>query len=199
MGLNIFGKIIRKISNYKDRQVVALEKRKIKKVEKGSVFSKGLIIIGGDSIRIGDNFYAGPNCRFEGWEKYNGVSFTPQIRIGNNVKINSKCHIGAINKVVIEDDVLIGSGVFITDHAHGTSKLEDLKLPPNNRDLYSKGKVKIEEKSWICENVIILPGVTVGRNSIVGAGAVVTKDVPPYTVVGGNPAKILKKVKNNLE
>ena len=192
MNIQIYGKIIRKIRKINSKILTNLEVQKIERIGVKCIFEKDLTIIGGENINIGDNFFAGPNCRIEAWKEYNGIHFNPIIKIGNNVKINSKCHIGAINEISIDDDVLIGSGVFITDHAHGTSHLKDLKLPPNNRNLYSKGKVKIGSKCWICENAVILPGVTIGESSIVGAGAIVTKDVPPYSVVGGNPARVLK-------
>ena len=65
------------------------------------------------------------------------------------------------------------------------------------RQLYSKGPVVIEDNCWICENVIILPGVHVGYSAILAAGAVITKDVPAYAVAAGNPARIVKVLKEN--
>lgn len=148
--------------------------------------------IGGEYITIGDRFYGGSNCRIEAWERYKGQRFTPQIRIGNDVKINSACHIGAINRIEIGNDVLFGSHVFITDHSHGNSSEQEMEVPPDKRDLFSKGEVVIEDKCWVCENVIILPGVHIGYSSIIAAGAVVTKDVPAGTIVAGNPARVVK-------
>ena len=117
--------------------------------------------------------------------------------IGDKVKINSKCHIGAINKIKIGNNVLFGSNVFITDHSHGNVSVEEVDIPPNERELYSKGPVVIEDNCWICENVIILPGVHVGYSAILAAGAVITKDVPAYAVAAGNPARIVKVLKEN--
>ena len=68
-------------------------------------------------------------------------------------------------------------------------------LPPVSRPLVSKGKVVIGENVWIGDKATILPGVSIGDGSVIGANAVVTKDVPPYSVVVGNPARIINKVK----
>lgn len=124
-----------------------------------------------------------------------GVKFHPQIIIGNNVSIESDCHIGAIDSVIIEDNVLIASFVFISDHLHGESKIEDLQICPSKRSLYSKGGIRICRNVWLGEKSIILSGVTIGEGSIIGAGAVVTHDIPPYCIAGGNPARVIKDLK----
>jgi len=89
---------------------------------------------------------------------------------------------------------LIASKVYIADHSHGDTSLANLSLPPVYRPLFSKGKVIIEDDVWIGEGAAILPGVVIGRGAIIGTNAVVTKDVDPYTVVGGVPARIIKKL-----
>lgn len=68
------------------------------------------------------------------------------------------------------------------------------KIAPNKRPLVSKGTVVIEDNVWIGEMVCIMPGIRIGKSSIIGANAVVTKDVPSYCVVGGNPAKVIKNL-----
>ena len=88
-------------------------------------------------------------------------------------------------KVEIEDNVLIAPEVKIATVNHD---------PYDRHNLMHFGKVTIKENAWIGMGAIICPGVTIGRNAIVGAGAVVTKDVPDNAVVGGNPARIIKKL-----
>lgn len=83
----------------------------------------------------------------------------------------------------------------ITDNSHGGFDREQLKLRPNIRPLVSKGEVIIDDNVWIGEKASILPGVHIGEGAIIGAGAVVTKDVPPFSVVVGNPARIVKQMK----
>lgn len=143
-------------------------------------------------MSVGKNVVFSRGTRIEAVAMYMGKRYKPTIEIGNRVQFNPNCHIGAINKVVIADDVLIGSNVLITDHSHGEVTREELSIPPRKRRLYSKGAVMIHKGVWIGENVSILPGVTIGKNAIIGANAVVTKDVPENAVMGGNPAKVIK-------
>jgi acetyltransferase-like isoleucine patch superfamily enzyme len=156
-------------------------------------FSKPIYIIGGKYISLGDNFSCESRCRIEAWDKHNGVVFSPSISIGNNVSFSYNCHIGAINKIIIQDNVLIGSNVFITDHSHGNASKEELNISPNRRLLFSKGPVIIEENVWIGENVTILPGLIIGKNSIIGANTLVTKSIPSNSIAVGNPARIVKQ------
>lgn len=82
----------------------------------------------------------------------------------------------------------------ITDNSHGETDYDSLKMPPIKRPITSKGPVIIGNNVWIGDKATILPGVTIGDGSVIAANAVVTKDVPPYSVVGGNPAIVLKLV-----
>ena len=145
-------------------------------------------------ISIGSNFSSLYNLRIEAWDLYEGQNFSPEIIIGDNVIINTDCHIGCINRVVIGNNVLFASKIYISDHSHGETSTQALLIPPVKRKLCSKGPVIIGDNVWIGESVAILPGVTIGANAIVGANAVVTKNVPANAVVGGNPAKIIKQL-----
>ena len=147
------------------------------------------------NIWIGDNFTSGERLKLRTFNEWRGRKFTPQILIGNNVNIQSDCHISAINLVVIEDNVLIASFVYISDHAHGDCKYGELSIPPIERDLYSKGGVRIGKNTWIGEKTTILPGVTIGDGCIIGANSVVTKDIPSYSVACGIPARVIKKIR----
>lgn len=163
-----------------------------KKVESKICLHYPLYLRGGKYITIGNNFYSDLRLRLEAWDEHLGYEFSPNIIIGNNVSINSDCHIGAINEIIIEDNVLIASKVFITDHYHGVIDSEVVDIPPSMRKLFSKGAVKIEKNVWIGEGVVILPNVTIGANSIIGANSVVTKNIPKNSIVGGNPAKVIR-------
>ena len=147
-----------------------------------------------DCISIGNNFIAHKGIKIRAFKEFSGISYNPEIIIGDNVSIETDCHIGCINKVVIGNNVLIASNVYINDHSHGISDYSDHKTPPLSRKLYSKGSIVIGNNVWIGERAVILSGVKIGQNSIIGANAVVTKDVQPYSIVAGVPARLIKTI-----
>jgi acetyltransferase-like isoleucine patch superfamily enzyme len=111
--------------------------------------------------------------------------------IGNNVGIAQNCFIQVRGKVVIGDNVIFGPNVSIFSENHCFS---DPEMPVSMQGVSRKG-VTVEEGAWIGTRAVILDGVNIGKNSIVAAGSIVTKDVPPYTIVGGIPARIIKNRK----
>ena len=149
-------------------------------------------ILGGRFIHIGSGFEAFPGLRIEAFDRHLDKRFTPRITIGDRVSINYDCHIGCVNEITIGNDVLLASRVYISDHSHGAPDYHDVDVPPSVRKVFSKGPVVIEDGVWIGEGACVLPGVRIGRHAIVGANAVVTRDVPPYAIVGGVPARVLK-------
>ena len=114
------------------------------------------------------------------------TDFCKNNHLGQNIFINSGCKLQDQGRIYIDDDVLIGHNVVIATLNHGMN-------PENRGDLHPK-PVHIGKAVWIGSNSTILPGVTIGDGAIVAAGAVVSKDVPENTVVGGVPAKIIKKI-----
>lgn len=152
-----------------------------------------LVHMGLNNVSIGNNFRAGERLKLRTFDCWEGTTYTPEIAIGNNVNIETDCHISAINKVSIGDNVLIASFVYISDHSHGT--VNDVDGAPIERPLYSKGPIIIEDNVWLGEKVTVLPGVHICRGAIIGANSVVTKDIPPYAVTVGSPAKVIKMLK----
>lgn len=119
-----------------------------------------------------------------------GVKNPSKIIIGNNVHIGSYNRFASMNEVYIEDDVLFAAFVHITDHSH---EYRDITLPVSKQGVFTKGPVHIGKGSWLGFRCNILSGVTIGEHCIVAAGAVVTKSVPPYSVVAGCPARVIKR------
>ena len=154
------------------------------------------LLLGLNCVSIGDNFKMGFNGIIAAWEKHNNHIFHPTISIGNNVSFGSNCHIASICSVTIGSGVLCGSYILISDHSHGAFNDFNLRLPPNERELISKGPIIIEENVWIGDKVTILPNVIVGKNSIIGANSVVTKSMPCDSVICGNPARVVKSLNN---
>lgn len=155
-------------------------------------------IRGRHKILWGNDFTTGVGVRIEAYSKKKEII----IRIGNNVQLNDYVHIAGIKDVSIGDNVLVASRVFISDHNHGNYSPPDTQSNPNeipkNRPLFSK-PIFIDSNVWIGEGAFILPGVTVGFGAVIAAGAVVTRDVPPQTIVAGNPAKVIKKYNKSIK
>lgn len=165
-----------------------------KKVGEDFNVQSPLYLTGGANISIGNNVNFDQRLRLDAIENFFDDKFTPIIIMGDNVSIQKDCHIGATNKIIIGNNVLLASKVYISDHSHGEITADGIKLPPAKRRLYSKGPVIIEDNVWLGEGVVVLPGVTIGENSIVGANAVVTKSIPKNCVAGGNPARIIREI-----
>jgi len=145
----------------------------------------GSVIVGSDSI-VKSHIY---------FEKPDAV-----VKIGHRSFIGRGV-ISVADQVLIGDDVMISWGVTIADHNSHSLKFsersEDIlswKLKRKNWQSVKVSRLKICDKSWIGFNSILLKGITVGEGAIVGAGSVVTKDVPPWTIVAGNPAKIVREI-----
>lgn len=165
---------------------------KFSRVGRGALIRHPRKIMGGRYITLGTGFDAFPGLRIEAFDRHLDKHFSPRITIGDRVSINYDCHIGCVNEITIGDDVLLASRVYISDHSHGAPDYHDIDVPPSARKVFSKGPVVIEDGAWIGEGACILPGVRIGRHAIVGTNAVVTHDVPPYTIVGGVPARVIK-------
>ena len=115
------------------------------------------------------------------------------IFIGNNFTGNFNLTILDIKEVYIGNNVMIGPNTLITTVGHPLT-------PKGRRDHLAQGtEIKIGDDVWIGGNVTILPGVTIGNNVVVGAGAVVTKDIPDNTLAVGVPARVVRKLENDLE
>lgn len=114
------------------------------------------------------------------------TEYGKNITVGENVFINAGCKFQDHGGITLEDGVLVGHNVVIATLNHGQN--------PSDRQSLIPSPVRIREGAWIGAGVVICPGVTIGRHSIVAAGAVVVRDVPDNVIVGGVPAKVLKPI-----
>ena len=121
-----------------------------------------------------------------------GASFTPGLSVGDNSGVGVNCEV--YGEVIIGNDVMMGPEVVIYTTQH---KFDSIEIPMWKQGSTEPKPVVINDDVWIGRRVIIMPGVTVGKGAILVAGAVVTKDVPEYSIVGGIPAKVIKSRKPN--
>ena len=140
----------------------------------------------GGPIRIGSHVTllgcSDKKTRLTVWSEHKDI---PGITIGDHVLISPGVRISAAHSITIADSCMLASHVYITDSDwHG---IYDRSLPPSQTF-----RVVLEENVWIGDSAIVCKGVTIGQNSIVGAGSVVTSDIPANVIAAGNPAKILR-------
>ena len=165
--------------------------KKFKHLGKGINVGLGVSVINPQHIHIDDGFYADRWTRMHTWPEYRGkqTGYMPDLHIGKNVSFMTNCYVSCMNKIYIGNGCLFGDNVYITDNFHGDGSEKQKSIPPIDRELFSKGSVTIGNNVWVGRNVCILPGVTVGDSAIIGANAVVTRDVESCAVVAGVPAK----------
>lgn len=183
-----------KLQNIISRQLDAIYSLRVRtlfaKVGQNLQANRSIHVWNGGGIYIGDNVHIFNNCQLATHPNSNFEN--PQIIIGHGCTLGEQTHITCANKITIGDNLLTGRRCTITDNSHGSSTLDDLLINPHARSILSKGDVYIGKNVWLGDNVVVLPGVNIGDGVIVGANAVVTKDIPSYSVAVGNPIKIVK-------
>lgn len=172
------------------------------------------IVFKNNETIISNKIYAGKNCSFEGTlniqlgrniifgdgtrlaaipsfsSSYAKQQFNPILRIGNNVQVTASLQVYAMKEIVIDDNVLFAANVFISDGFHGYDRID---IPYKDQAIFNLEPVVIGEGCWIGQNVVIMPGVTIGKFTIIGANSVVNKEIAEYSIAVGNPARVIKK------
>jgi galactoside O-acetyltransferase len=148
------------------------------------VFGPRLLVLGGDRIRLGSHFSCWRLCTL-------AACTDGRIDIGDHVSLNANVYINACSggTIRIGHDVLIGPNVVLRASDH---KFDDLTRPIRMQK-HTSGTIVIEDDVWLGANVTVVGGVRIGRGSVVAAGAVVAADVEPYSIVGGVPARLIRR------
>lgn len=148
-------------------------------------------IFGESAIHIGSNTLIGRHVTLSvGYMPGTPTLPTSSLRMGNNGVVGARCTITAHGRIEIADDVWLGQAVFISDSGHG---YQDPNVPIG-RQMSPHQPVVIGAGSWIGHGAVILPGTTIGRQVVVGAGAVVRGNIPDHCVVVGAPARIVRRL-----
>lgn len=148
-------------------------------------------MFGESGIQLGEDTLIGPYVSISA-----GMAPTQDLLSDEIVVIGDRCLIGRQSSIVghfsivIEDDVFFGPNVYVTDQNHA---VDDLSMPIGKQSM-TEQPVRIGAGSWLGANVVVLPGVTIGKHVAVGAGSIVTKDLPDNCVAVGSPARVLKQL-----
>jgi len=171
--------LLKRIGRFLCRKLYYSFARKLPESEgsHGGIYRKIRYFFASRSVRS-----CGKNVNFE-----RGARFDSDITIGDNSGIGINCLVSG--SAVIGNDVMMGPEciLYSRNHAHG-----DIHLPMNLQGFEQERPVHVGDDVWFGARVLVMPGVTIGSHCIIGAGAVVTKNVPDYAIVGGNPARILR-------
>ncbi len=168
----------------------------------GFVMQEPRSVVGAERISIGNHVKLGPGSELKANVRYPGgwlrhpagdhveQTFEPTLRVGDRVTATASLQVVAFQEVVIEDDVMFAANVFVADGTHASTRGD---VPYKYQGIGPVAAVRVGRGAWIGQNAVIMPGVTVGELAVVGANSVVTRDVPPMTIVVGVPARPIKR------
>jgi len=160
--------------------------RKFGKIGKGVSIRPVLNSHGEKNITLGDDISLGLFC----WlGTNNSLKKNPRLTIGNRVHIGAYAMIIAADEITIGNNVLMSERVTIVDHLHD---YRDAQKAVIDQPIFSEGKIEIGDDCFVGVGAVIMGGVKIGKHAVIGANAVVTKDVPPFSVAVGSPAKVIK-------
>lgn len=170
--------------------------RRLRHTGRGVVLGRSVKIEHPECVSLGDNVHVNDHC----WlsvlteNRETGrplVELQPDLSIGDGSYIGRFGTLACINRIAIGRDVMISDRVFIGDAAHGFARTD---LPIRDQYMTSKGPVEIGDGTWMGIGVSVMPNVKIGRNCVIGAGSVVTSDIPDYCIAVGAPAKIVRRI-----
>jgi acetyltransferase-like isoleucine patch superfamily enzyme len=156
----------------------------------GSILFPPTLISNTQHIRIGKDVLIRSGGRLE--VVFSSTTRQPELRIGNNVNIEQNVHITCHNRVTIGSDVTLAPMCSITDITHPFDGVGDIKV--GNLLLDDDAVVEIGDGTWIGIGAVILPNVRIGKRCVIGANAVVTKDIPDGSVAIGSPARVVRSI-----
>ncbi len=142
-----------------------------------------------DRMRIGRGVFFGPGCWLQALVEDGDPD--ARVEIGDRCSFAGYDVVSAAKQIVIEPGVLFARNVYVSDHVH---EFADPSRPIQEQGVAKVLEVVIEEGAWLGQNVVVCPGVRIGKGAVIGAGSVVNKDVPPRTLAVGSPARVVKEL-----
>ena len=156
-------------------------------IGRGARISPPFRFYGLNEMSFGENVMINSDC----WlQTIPGDECCPKLIIKAHTGIGMGAHISAAKQILIEEHVLLGRNVHISDHAHA---FEDVKIPIIQQGISGIAPVSIGRETWLGQNVVVLPGVTIGRHCVIGANSVVNSSVPDFSIAVGVPARVVKR------
>lgn len=140
-------------------------------------------------IHIGNRVFIGADAWIDCIKQYGDQTFMPRLEIGDGTQIGHHSHIMVIGHMTIGKGVMMANKVYVSDNLHG---YEDVTRSCIDQPLVHR-PVEIGDEVWLGENVSVLPGVKIGRHSVIGANSVVSRDIPDYCVAVGAPATVIRR------
>lgn len=188
--------LIRRLATRLETLLVRTCLKQLKHAGQGIVLGRGVKIEHPECVSLGDNVHLNDYCWLSVLTQNHEtgrptVELTPELSIGDGTYIGRFGTLACINRLTIGRNVMISDRAFIGDATHGFARTE---LPIREQYLTSRGPVEIGDGTWIGIGVSILANVKIGRNCVIGAGTVVTHDVPDFCIATGAPAKVIRRI-----
>jgi acetyltransferase-like isoleucine patch superfamily enzyme len=174
----------------KDRVFTWGARKAFRQLGKRSLLELPIRLSGEAHIEIGADVFIGRHCWLQVISSSEPVGDTV-ISIGDRTSISGFCTVTAAQSVVIEPGVLMARYVYISDHSHAYASRE---YPVKDQGITGVAPVRVREGAWLGQGVVVCPGVTIGRNAVVGANSVVREDVPDFCVAVGAPARVIRRM-----
>ena len=165
--------------------------REFRSFGKGTALGLPVTLWDQHQIALGEQVYIGPNSWLQAIDNERKPLKNPILSIGDKTSITGSCFIAAKKEVIVEDNVLMGRFVHISDHSHA---YQDVSKPIKDQGITDARPVRICSGAWLGQGVIVCPGVTIGKNAVIGANSLVNQSIPDFCVAAGSPARVLKEL-----
>ena len=193
MTIGAIEKMLHLGSRMRTRLFTLLLSSQFKEFGAGARISPPFRFYGLNRMSLGDNVMINRDCWIQTIPGSNQGN-EAKLVIGSHTGIGMGAHISAVERVLIEEYVLLARNVHIADHAHA---FENIDVSIMEQGINRIAPVTIGRETWLGENVVVLPGVTIGKHCVLGANSVVNSSIPDYSVAVGAPARVVKQFNRN--